>query len=131
MADAWNDVEGFQTLADWFGSTPTFHDGQVLSLDIDFPREAVLVIHAWRIMDRVDADGYFETEQDFVATIRMGGVTKLDLETDYDGPGIVSALTTVALGDEIQLQIYSSLGVEGRIKAQRASIAFLPGKPEA
>jgi hypothetical protein len=129
--DAWNRVEGFQALAEWFGGTPSFHDGQMLALKVDFPREATYTVHAWRITDRVDRNGYFETENDFVATIRMVGLSRLNLESDYDGPGIIGALTVVELGVEIELQVYSVLGAEGRIKAQRASIEFLAGKPQA
>ncbi len=130
MSGAWNRVEGFQALADWYGGTPGFHDGEMLSLTIDFPGEAVFQVSGWRTTNRVDEQGYFEHEKHFVAVFRLEGLSLIDLESDYEGgTGIIGSLGVIEAGEGIELQIFSVLGVGGRIRARGASITFAPGKP--
>ena len=131
MGSGWDRVEGFQTLAEWYGGTPGFHDGYMLALRIDFPAEAIFTVHAWRTTNRVNESGYFEHERDFVATLRMTSLSDIHFETDYDGPGIVGSLAVVEHGDQIELRIHSVLGAGGHIRAQQAAVTFIPGKPQA
>jgi hypothetical protein len=129
MKGVWDRVEGFQVLVDWFGEMPSFHDGQMLSLTIDFPDRAMFQVHAWRITDQVDGQGYFVHDKDFVATFRLEEVSLVDLETDYQGPGIVNFLELAELDEVLELTIYSVLGAGGRLRAGRIAIDFQPGKP--
>jgi hypothetical protein len=131
MSGAWDRVEGFQALAEWFGGTPGFHDGYMLALKFDFPAEAIFTVHAWRMTDRVNESGHFETERDFVATIRMSSLSEVHFETDYDGPGIVGSLAVFEHDDQLELRIHSVLGAGGYIRAKLASVSFDPGKPAA
>ncbi len=129
MDEAWKRIDGFQDLVDWFGHVPSFHDGYLLSLKIDFPAWAVLVLHGWGMTDRMDARGYFELEKHFVATFRLDGLVKIDLEdTDHAG-AIVERLTIDAAGDQLEFAINPILGTGGLLRCLRASVSFEPGKP--
>ena len=129
MSRAWDRVEGFQALTDWFGGEPSFHDGYLLSLKIDFPSQATFGVHAWRMTDQVDDEGYFVHDKDFVATFRLEGLSRVDFETDYQGRGIVNFLELAEQGEALELTIHSVLGAGGIFRAGRIAIDFQPGKP--
>ncbi|MBI1685062.1 hypothetical protein [Caulobacter hibisci] len=129
MDEAWKRIDGFQGLVDWFGHVPSFHDGYLLSLRIDFPTEAVLVLHGWDMTDRIDARGYFELEKHFVATFRLTGVVKVDLEDADHAGSIVERLTVVGDGDQLVFAINPILGTGGLLRCLKASVSFEPGKP--
>jgi hypothetical protein len=129
MDEAWKRIDGFQDLADWFGYAPSFHDGYLLSLKIDFPTEAVLVMHGWDMTDRIDARGYFELEKHFVATFRLAGLVKIDLEDPDHAGAIVERLTITADGDQLEFAINPILGTGGLLRCLKASVSFEPGKP--
>ena len=131
MDEAWKRIEGFQALVDWFGGVPSFHDGYVLSLRIDFPAEAVLVLHGWSMTDRVDAQGYFELEKHFVATFRLSGLSKVALEDLVAAGSILERLTVTVRDDQLEFGLAPVLGTSGLLRCRRASVGFTPGKPSA
>lgn len=128
MSGAWDRIEGFRALADWFGGVPSFHDGYVLGLKLEFPGVAELSLHGWAMTDRVDDRGYFELEKHFVATFRLTGVSALQLE-DFDEGAILMGLGVREEAGLIQLDLDPVIGVGGFLRAKDISVTFVPGKP--
>lgn len=79
--DLFGSLPGGQTVIDWFGFCPHFHDGNLERLELS-GGNAVLAIRAFRMTSKVDAAGYFVQDRHAVVTLRMRGVTGVKLEGD-------------------------------------------------
>ena len=73
------ELAGGQTLIDWFGFCPNFHDGKLEKFEL-FDGNAVLSILTHRLTRDVDADGYFVLDRLATVTLRFFGVTGVKLE---------------------------------------------------
>jgi hypothetical protein len=74
-------LSGGQSVIDWFGFCPTFHDGALERLEIE-GGNAVLVIRTFRMIDQLDATGLFILDRHALVTLYLRGVTGLRLEGD-------------------------------------------------
>lgn len=128
MDEAWTRIDGAQVLIDWFGYPPSFHDGYVLGLKLEFPGRAELVLHGWAMTNRVDAQGYFELERHFVATFVLEGVTVIDLDGFAEG-AILDRFVVAEVDGLIQLELDPIIGVGGVLQAQSVTVTFVPAKP--
>ena len=124
-----SEIPGGQTLIDWFGRVPRFHDANLLDITLASKGTSTLRIHAWRMTDKVDDRGYYVLDKHVMGAIDLEEVTYVAL-TDFNLPGIIFDLqiTKAFLGFELAWS--GSYGVSGTMRAQRISIAFRPGKPE-
>jgi hypothetical protein len=87
--DLFASLPGGQTVIDWYGFCPHFHDGILERLELS-GGNAVLAIRAFRMANEVDAAGYFVQDRHAVVTLQMCGVTGVKLEGDAGS--IISAL---------------------------------------
>ena len=92
MDDAlWSQIAGGPDLLAWFGTVPSFHDGEILSLSLDRDGPtAVLRVHGWRFAGGADEQGYLRTDRHAVVEFRLDGVTGLELQ-DHNHPNVASA----------------------------------------
>jgi hypothetical protein len=56
-------LPGGQALFEWFGHLHRFHDANLLEIALNSKGASTLRVHTWRMTDKVDALGYFETRQ--------------------------------------------------------------------
>ena len=130
-------LPGGQALIDWFGHVPRFHDAETLELRLASVGPSVIRIHAWRMTDTVDAQGFFVLDRHAVVTITLDGVRDIAIG-DFDLPGIIFELkiTQAEVGSDytgprtgVQLAWTGSYGVSGALKAQSVRFDLQPGKP--
>jgi len=55
----WDTITGGQSLIEWFGRIPRFHDAEVVDISIAAKTPTIIRIRAWIMTDRVDDRGYF------------------------------------------------------------------------
>lgn len=121
-------VPGGSELIEWFGGVPHFHDGELLSIELRNPGLSRLRIHAWRMTDEVDEDGYYVLDRHAVVTLVLDEVTHVEL-FGFHEPGIILDLAILEVEDGYQVEWGSSCGVEGMLRARRLRIELQPGKP--
>ena len=71
-------LTGGQTVIDWFGFCPTFHDASLERLEIA-NGNVLLAIHAFRMTDELDKHGRFICDRHAIVTLRMRGVSGITL----------------------------------------------------
>jgi hypothetical protein len=78
-SSALSTIPGGQSLIEWFGRVPHFHDAEVLDISIEAKTPSFVKTHAWVMTDKVDDRGYFVTERHAIVTISLDEVTYIAL----------------------------------------------------
>jgi hypothetical protein len=123
------EIPGGQTLVDWFGRVPRFHDANLLDIILASKGTSTLQISTWRMTDKLDDRGYYVLDKHAVVTIDLWEVTYVAL-TEFNLPGIIFDLQITKADAGFEIAWSGSYGVSGILRAQRISIAFRPGGPE-
>jgi hypothetical protein len=82
-----NEAEAFYTeipdgsdLVAWFGCVPSFHDAEIVRLDLHRRAPSTLSIHAWNMTKEVDDRDYLVLDNHAVVTFLLEDI--LDLQLD-------------------------------------------------
>jgi hypothetical protein len=124
-----HDIPGGKALFEWFERVPNFHDASLVEISLASNGTSRMRLHAWRMTEQVDVQGYFVLDRHVVVTLTLDEVTDISL-SQFNLPGIVSYLHITRAGDGFELTWDGSYGVEGTIRANRLEIDLQPGKPE-
>jgi hypothetical protein len=138
-------VPGGAELVRWFGQAPSFHDAEILSLDLRRKGQSVLRLYGWINTGEVGQDGYFVLDRHAVVTFALDEVMDLQLDgfsiqnvigglvlrRAPDRPERRGHLGLDPLPQDIEIQLEPCYGLSGLIRARAVSISFEPGKPAA
>ena len=128
---------GGQSIRDWFGYVPSFHDATLDRLALE-DRNATLTVRCFRMTSEIDPSGYFVLDKHAFVTIHLEEVTGLSLVGDASS--IISELGIRHVkGDpprfencggpsegEFEVKVESSYGLEGSIYARHVRLALAP-----
>jgi hypothetical protein len=124
MSDA--EIEGWSDLIDWFGHSPSFHDAEVVSVELRRePEPSVLRVHAWRTNEDLDANGFFRLDRHATVTFTINGITALRLDT-WNHQNVLAELWVTSAENGYTLHMPSSYGMEGEISAKAISVTVEP-----
>ncbi len=128
-------------ITDWFGSWPSFHDAEVLSMYLDRkPLETrpgpslVVRVHAFEMTREVDDRGYYKLRKHAIVTLEFAGVEGISL----DGFNCQNALAGLDLEEGVNQEgqpaltvvFHSSFGVGCDFQCTLARVKSIePGKP--
>jgi len=111
------DLAGGKSVVDWFGSFPSFHDGEIVGISLVQGQTSSLSIHSWNTTDIVDANGYFVTDKHAVVTMEFTRIHQIELsDFDFYHKGIVNSLKVSGTPELTEVAWSSSVGVEGLIR---------------
>jgi Immunity protein 50 len=122
------EIPGGKALFDWFGHMPSFHDAELLEIDLVSKGPSTLRIHTWEMTDKVDARGYFVLDKHVVVTITLEEITRIDL-VDFNLPGIILDLEIERVDEGIEFAWGGSYGCDGTLRAKKAYFDLKAGKP--
>jgi hypothetical protein len=130
LIEALSEIPGGSDLLTWFdGRLPSFHDAEILGLELD--REGAscrMRIHTWEITRDLDEAGYYRLIKDVVVSFELAGVTQLHLE-GFNHQNVVFGLYVERSDDGFQIELEPCFGLSGTITAQTVRIALEPGVP--
>src|SRR3954447_23278405 len=72
-------VPGGADLVRWFGQVPSFHDAEILGLDLRREGQSFLRLHGWINTGEVNKGGYFVLDRHAIVTFAMSGIMDLQL----------------------------------------------------
>lgn len=114
---------GAAELDEWFGFTTDFHDSELIECRVK-EGQARLVLAAFRITSRMDANGYYVLDKHAAVTLHLEGVSSCRVD---DIPTTVLELGFRRCdGDLIELAYDDVCGGRGSIMARNVRIEFLP-----
>jgi Immunity protein 50 len=144
-ASIYDAVSGGADLVRWFCQVPSFHDAEILSLELRRKGRTVLRLHGWISTGEVGPDRYFVRDRHAIVTFTISGVMDLQLDgfsnqnvigrlalrRAPDRPERRGYLALDPLPQDIEIELEPCYGLHGLIRARAVSITFEPGRPNA
>src|SRR6478735_208635 len=79
-ANIFETVPGGRELLDWFGRAPSFHDAEIMRLDLRRRAPSTLSLHFWNVRRELDEQGAYILDRHAVISFVMDEL--LDLQID-------------------------------------------------
>ena len=138
--EVYNRVPGGRELIDWFGRVPSFHDGEIVSLELRRRAPSVLAIHAWNTT--WDAEKRFVPDKEAVVTFEMNDLIDVQLE-GFSHQNVIGGLNLshgpiseerrrfvdYPSDEDFEIELEPCYGLDGRIRCRSLRIRFSPGPP--
>lgn len=122
-------VPGAHGLVEWFGRWPSFHDAEVVSIELNRTGASRVKVHAFSMTSEVDSKGHYVTEKHVLISFLLHDVSNVDL-CCFNHQNVISGLDLQKTADGYDLILEPCYGVEGHIVAAQIAIEFEPGIPE-
>jgi hypothetical protein len=129
MEDWLQAILGAQALLDWFGYWPSFHDAEVLSIDLNRIGPTRIRVHAFAVTGAVDSDDSYVCDKHCIVTLLLEDLEGVDL-VDFNQMNVLSSLKFQRENDTFVLTMSSLYGVGGSIKAKSMRIELTLGIPQ-
>lgn len=124
-------VPGGGKLLEWFGGrVPSFHDAEVLELELHREKARCRIkIHTFRMTPEVDDKGFFILDKHVLVSFRLEGVINLEFN-DFNEQNVIYGLALSRTADQgYRLELDPCHGLFGFVEAQSLTIELEPGKP--
>jgi Immunity protein 50 len=72
-------ISGGSELVAWFGRVPSFHDAEIVGLNLNRRSASTLVLHTWSTTNGVDDRGYFVLDRHVAVTFVLEEILDLEL----------------------------------------------------
>jgi hypothetical protein len=117
-------IPGAESVVDWFGKWPSFHDAEIMTLHIDRERRpSSMRIRAFTLSDRTDASGRFIRERDALVVFEFTGIRAVRIEgEDADVQNVISSLLVEQVNDGYRLVLGPCYGMAGEIVVKDLSV---------
>ena len=123
------DLPGGAELCSWYGGVPSFHDAEIIDLQLHRSGASRFRVHAWKLTDKVNEEGYYVLEKHFVATFVLERVIGLEL-SGFNHQNVIAGLSISRSPDAYELVLKDSWRLSGSVHARPISIEFEAGKPK-
>lgn len=139
----YDEVPGGPELLRWIGRVPSFHDAEIISLDLRRSGKSFLRVHGWVGTEQVDENGYIVLDKDAVVTFALEEIMDLQLD-GFSHQNVIFGLKLQRATDrgrssyyalpqspeDIEIELEPCFGLDGVIRAKRVSISLEPGAPD-
>jgi len=121
-------ISGAHELHDWFGYWPSFHDAEIMRLDLNRHGSSTLFVHTWEMTDKIDGEGFYVLDKHVVVEFMLEDVSGLNL-TGFNFQNVIFELSIEKKEEGFLLDLAPCYGLAGTIEAKNLSIRLHPGKP--
>ena len=122
------EIPSVQTLLDWFGYLPNFHDAEIVKIVLNRQGRSELVVHAFRTTGAINTKGQFLTEKHAIVTFGLDDVSDTEL-CGFNNQNVISGLVIQKVDTSFRLNLYGCYGVQGYIVSARIEIDIEAGMP--
>ncbi|MBP7862739.1 hypothetical protein KA183_13725 [bacterium] len=123
-------VPGATVLFEWFGYWPSFHDAEIISLELNRKGISNLNVYFWNTdWSKVLPNKHFFQDKYVIVHFAIENINDLELY-DFSHQNVVSCLTLAPKDNLIEIEISPCYGISGYILAEKVSVSLTPGMPE-
>jgi hypothetical protein len=126
--EAIHDLPGAQAFIEWFGSWPSFHDAEILSISLNRTGTSCIRLHTWDLTGEVDAKGYYVLRNHAVVSFLLDDGGDLEL-AGFSHQNVISGLAVKRSQDGFELNLGPCYGLAGALIARSIRVEFEPGMP--
>lgn len=119
---------GADVIVNWFGRWPSFHDAEIISLELNRLGRSYLRVHAFQVTSDVDERHYYRTDKHAIVVFALEDISFLSLQ-DFSNQNVISGLSVGKVDDGFSLQFYPCYGLSGEIRARTLSVDLSAGVP--
>jgi hypothetical protein len=124
------EIRGADRIVEWFGRWPSFHDAEVLQIDLKRKGPSLIRLHAFRMTKQVDETGHFVLDRHAVVTFRLDGIADVEL-AGFSGLNVILGLLLEPVEGGFKVTLAPCYGVAGYVVAREVSVSLEPGTAEA
>jgi hypothetical protein len=124
-----HDLPGAQAFIEWFGSWPSFHDAEILSISLNRTGTWCVRVQTWEVTSDVDAKGYDVAPKHVIVSLLLEDISDLKLG-GFSHQNVIFSLTVTRLQDGLQLCLGPGYGLASNLTARSIRVEFAPGKPD-
>jgi hypothetical protein len=121
-------VEGAKTLYDWFGYRPSFHDAEVIRLELNRSGPSSLSVLTRETTGEVDQKGYHVPAKNATVDFMIEGILDLDFK-GFSHQNVVGYIEVEKTANGFLVTLSPCYGLAGTIEASKISIQVSPEKP--
>jgi Immunity protein 50 len=121
-------IPGAQQLFDWFGYWPSFHDAEVLSVELNRSGLSKVRVHAFRATSDVNSKGHCVLDKHCIVTLLLDEIGGVDL-ADFNHQNAITRLGFERQKNAYVVTFYPAHGVTGTITAKNLSVEMTAGIP--
>jgi len=122
-------ITGSKQLIDWFGCWPSFHDAEVIEVNLTRKGTSWLKIHTWRMTSAVDPSGRYVLDKHVVVTFKLEDVQGLNL-IGFNQQNVIFGLSIAPTESGIEIGLADCFGISGELVASQVAIEITPGNPK-
>lgn len=124
MSSAAPNIIGADTLIEWFGRWPSFHDAEVLTFHIDREHgKSFIRLRAFTIGDRIDEGGRFVKQREATVAFELSGIRSIRIDgEDADVQNVISSLTIEQIVDGYRMVLGPCYGIGGELVVKGLSV---------
>lgn len=122
-------VIGAEKLREWFGRWPSFHDAEILRVELDRKTGGRIVVHAWNMTAETDERGYFIRRDHALVGFRFEEVFDLEL-AGFSGQNVVGGIAVEAIDGGLRWKASPIYGLAGYVDAKSISVVLRPADPD-
>ncbi|MGI4756527.1 MAG: Imm50 family immunity protein [Janthinobacterium lividum] len=121
-------VQGAQDIVGWFGYWPSFHDSEVVSIELHRSTTSHVRVHAFRGVAKTDERGHYKQEKHATVSFAIKDISSLAL-SGFNNQNVLSALLLKKVDAGTQLILADCYGVAGEITAGNIACSLVSGSP--
>jgi hypothetical protein len=118
-------LDGQDSVIDWFGYWPTFHDSEIVGISLQRASESRVDVLTWLTRNQVDSEGIYIREKYAVVSFVLSSITDLSLG-GFSGQNVISGLSIEAHSSGIRLVLHPSFGISGYVEADQIRVEVRP-----
>ena len=124
-----NDVPGFAVVKEWFGYWPSFHDAEIVSLNLERTSSSRLKVHTFHTVNETNALGHYRTTKHAVVCFILDEIQDLNL-VQFSSQNVISALVLSKNNEGYSIQLGCCYGLCGSLTAKSIRIELESGIPD-
>jgi Immunity protein 50 len=118
-------VPGAQGLVDLYTCWPSFHDAEVVSLELNRQGRSRIKVHTFATMKEIDSRGYYVTDKHTLVSFLLEGVSSLQLN-GFNHQNVIFGIDLKRTLAGYELLLEGCYGIEGRIECAQLFIEIEP-----
>ena len=129
MNDDLESITGYSAVIQNFGKWPSFHDAEIIRLDLNRSGQSVLSVYAFTMLGEIDDHGYYKLVNHAVVHFQMEGIENLEL-FDFSRQNVIFGLELKREDDLYKIQLDPCFGLSGTLSCKKLSLVLEAGIPE-
>jgi hypothetical protein len=141
---AYEGIPGGAEMLAWLGRVPSFHDAEIVNLNLFWRAPSTLSLHTWNMTPSVDERDYFVLEKHTVVTFTIEDIIDPQLD-GFSHQNVIGGLNLrrapldpkrrrlvhggASSSEDWEIELEPCFGLNGRIRCRKISVSYLTGKP--